>query len=271
MNAPYFPGITTRTEMDIERQMQTVDRWQIVVRHRAKRVLIALDVETFHARVGDLEIYRLALTPLWQAQDRNAAFPDTFPRTISTGLVNKFQVIAHHGQRLVAFGPIGNIVIAPDSIRGCGIGTYAMGRLIRWLKQGPARDYTVQQGTLSSWDVRDPTDRQVRDHFYRGLGFSAGSDADGRGSFRASSVSQLQERLSSTVLEAGSFPLAATMRTVLRHVVRGQTVRRQWAYQGERIEELSARLAEAQRWNARLLLISALLLVLGGALVSVLW
>jgi hypothetical protein len=182
-------------------------------------------------------------------------------------------VIVHHGQRLVAFGPIENIVIAPDSIRGCGIGTYAMSRVVRWLKQGPARDYAVQRGTLSSWDARSPTDQQVRDQFYRGLGFIAGSDAAGWGSFSASSVSQLQERLSSTVLEAGSFPLAATMRTVLRRVVRGNTVRRQCAYQSKRIDELSARLAEAQWWKARLMMmmIIAMLLVVGGTLVSFLW
>lgn len=67
----------------------------------------------------------------------------------------------------VKFGPTGHIIMHPH---GCGLGSYLMNRVIRWLK-GNFADFQVLHGDLAAWDAKDETNRKRRNRFYESHNF----------------------------------------------------------------------------------------------------
>lgn len=55
----------------------------------------------------------------------------------------EFSVLVDHRSRSVRFGPIGNLGMVHSLLRGRGIGTYGLARLIAWTKAHVPSDYSV--------------------------------------------------------------------------------------------------------------------------------
>jgi GNAT superfamily N-acetyltransferase len=106
-----------------------------------------------------------------------------------------FQLVVDKTNKVVRFGPIGNLGLMYPQHQGLGIGTYCMSRLIAW-SQSRFNGYGVESGGLSSVDANTEALKLKRNTFYSNLGFKLEFDSENKssGSFKVDSVNQLKSK-----------------------------------------------------------------------------
>ena len=122
-------------------------------------------------------------------------------------LYNTFQVVVNKRQKRIKFGPSGNILISSEELRGLGIGSYCMSKLVGFL-QLKYPDYHIFSGSLSHVDARTLAEQAQRDNFYKNRGFEVLVNDKGIGKFSASSPMQLSTKFNSEkIFEMGQLYL----------------------------------------------------------------
>ncbi len=154
-------------------------------------------LESRHIQTLDKEgeILQIRLTPLaWfeKASKKKQPCQIWYNKDRTQGWFDTFQLCVNHNEKVVRFGPSGNLLITEKDLRGIGIGTYAWRILINWAKR-KFPDYKVYQIEISPVDATEDNLKR-RNHFFIKHGFKPFyEDQEGReGWFRCEKVNALK-------------------------------------------------------------------------------
>lgn len=84
--------------------------------------------------------------------------------------INKITALANHKSNSIDFGP-GQGIFIEESLRGKGIGSFAMDELIVWIKN-KFPEYSVSSFEFVSGDLISETDKNIRNDFFENFGFT---------------------------------------------------------------------------------------------------
>lgn len=155
-------------------------------------------IEGKHSQKADKtkEILHFRLSPvMWLENSAKDIFRRSqwYGKFKTKGWINTFQLCIDHNEKIVRFGPSGNLMIRAEDLRGLGIGTFLWHLLIKWAKS-KVPDYDVYRIEISSVDATEDN-RERRNHFFQKHGFTPQfDDPDGRsGYYYCKKVSDLRE------------------------------------------------------------------------------
>ncbi len=160
-------------------------RWFVRLRTPDDEAIVLEVREREHVN-GSKHFFRAEARPIWRAWGEWLSFEkgEFHP------LHNAVQVTVDTVEGAAKFGPKGNIIMIPP---GCGLGSYLMSRVIRWLKE-KYPDFQVLYGHLSGNDARDEENRKCRNRFYEKHNFDFDWYEDGvSGSFFKTRAGDLTE------------------------------------------------------------------------------
>lgn len=111
--------------------------------------------------------------------------------------INKMTASVKHKSNTIDFGPAQGVFIE-ESLRGKGIGTFAMNELIKWLKSD-FPEYSVNPYDFVSGEYMQDTDKKIRNQFLENFGFTiAFSDpTQNNGSIKVKKANMLKEHYNS--------------------------------------------------------------------------
>lgn len=105
--------------------------------------------------------------------------------------LGEFTITIDIARKVISFGPAQCLGMIPSEYRGCGLGSYCMGKLIEFASSYDG-GFRVQAGKLSWVDAQTPLDRAIRNGFYERMGFTLIFSDDGKkGEFRCESLGKL--------------------------------------------------------------------------------
>lgn len=108
--------------------------------------------------------------------------------------LGEFTITIDLERKVISFGPAQNLGMVPSDYRGCGLGSYCMGRLVEFASPYD-RGFRVQPGKLSAVDAKTPIEKSIRNGFYKRMGFTLIFSDDGKkGEFRCESLGQLNTK-----------------------------------------------------------------------------
>lgn len=172
-------------EVKFEKAADPAARWFIRLRTPDDGAVV-LEVRAREHLDGTKHFFRAEARPVWRERTE---WP-SFEKGQFHSLQNAIQVTVDTAEGAAKFGPKGNIIMSP---RGCGLGSYLMSRVIRWLKESYP-DVRVIRGQLSGSDARNEEDAKHRNQFYRKHNFDFDWHEEGvSGSFLKARAGNLKE------------------------------------------------------------------------------
>lgn len=107
--------------------------------------------------------------------------------------INKLTAYAKHKSNSVEFGPAQGVFVE-ESLRGKGIGTFAMNELVKWVKS-EFPEYSVTPFDFVSGDYIQDTDKKIRNQFLESFGFtiSFSDPTQNSGNIKIKKVNMLKE------------------------------------------------------------------------------
>lgn len=143
------------------------------------------------------EILQFRFMPIvWAVDFLSAIYPAQivwYANYKGTGWLNTFELCVDHEEKIVRFGPSGNLMIEHEELRGMGIGTYLWRILILWAKY-EFPDYRVYKIMISAIDATEDN-LERRNHFFQKHGFvpQFSDDSKKSGFYYCEKVSDLTE------------------------------------------------------------------------------
>lgn len=84
--------------------------------------------------------------------------------------INKITALANHKSNSIDFGP-GQGIFIEESLRGKGIGSFAMNELVIWIKS-KFTEYAINPFEFILGDMISETDKKIRNDFFENFGFT---------------------------------------------------------------------------------------------------
>lgn len=172
-------------EVKFEKAADPAARWFVRLRTPDDGAVV-LEVRAREHVDGTKHFFRAEVRPVWRERTE---WP-SFEKGQFHPLQNAVQVTVDTAEGAAKFGPNGNIIMNP---RGCGLGSYLMSRVIRWLKENYP-EVRVLRGQLSGNDARNEEDAKRRNRFYEKHNFDFDWHEEGlSGSFFKARAGNLKE------------------------------------------------------------------------------